>query len=211
MSDGVRVGVVSDTHGFFDPFLKDVLAGVDIILHGGDVGSEEVLDELNRIAPVRAVRGNVDSPDLELPLSLKLSLESLQVEMMHVLPVPQSVLEEWSDAMLPGGRPPKRSEKFLATFDEKTGVVVFGHSHSPSLFTLGDRLFFNPGSAGKKRFDLPRCCGLLEILRGRVRTSADGSLQRLPDRIRASIELLEKYNGVLPPRIEMDIDTGGLP
>jgi len=211
VSDGVRVGVVSDTHGFFDPRLKDLLAGVDIILHGGDVGSEEVLDDLNRIAPVRAVRGNVDSPDLELPLSLKLSLESLQVEMMHVLPVPQSVLEEWSDAMLPGGRPPNRSEKFLATFDEKTGVVVFGHSHLPSLFTLGDRLFFNPGSAGKKRFDLPRCCGLLEILRGRVRTSADGSLQRLPDRIRASIELLEKYNGVLPPRIEMDIDTGGLP
>jgi len=211
VSDGVRVGVVSDTHGFFDPRLKDLLAGVDIILHGGDVGSEEVLDELNRIAPVHAVRGNVDSPDLDLPLSLKLSLESLQVEMMHVLPVPQSVLEEWSDAMLPGGRPPNRSEKFLATFDEKTGVVVFGHSHLPSLLTLGDRLFFNPGSAGKKRFDLPRCCGLLEILRGRVRTSADGSLQRLPDRIRASIELLEKYNGVLPPRIEMDIDTGGLP
>ena len=68
MSDGVRVGVVSDTHGFFDPFLKDVLAGVDIILHGGDVGSEEVLDELNRIAPVHAVRGNVDGPDLDLSL-----------------------------------------------------------------------------------------------------------------------------------------------
>ena len=211
VSDGVRVGVVSDTHGFFDPRLEDLLAGVDVILHGGDVGSAEVLDALNRIAPVRAVRGNVDSPDLELPLSLKLSLESLQVEMMHVLPVPQSVLEEWSDAMLPGGRAPQRSEQFLATFDEETGVVVFGHSHLPSLLTLGDRLFFNPGSAGKKRFDLPRCCGLLEILRGRVRTSADGSLQRLPDRIRASIELLEKYNGVLPPRIEMDIDTGGLP
>jgi putative phosphoesterase len=207
----VRVGVVSDTHGFFDPRLKDLLAGVDIILHGGDVGSEEVLDELKRIAPVRAVRGNVDSPDLELPLSLKLSLESLQVEIMHVLPVPQSELEEWLDAMLPGGRPPKRSEKFLATFDEATGVVVFGHTHQPCLTTLGDRLFFNPGSAGKKRFDLPRCCGLLEVVPGRVRTSRDGSVQTRPSRIRASIELLEKYHGVLPPRIEMDIDTGGLP
>jgi uncharacterized protein len=207
----VRVGVVSDTHGFFDPFLKDVLAGVDIILHGGDVGSGEVLDQLNRIAPVHAVRGNVDSPDLDLPLSLKLSLESLQVEMMHVLPVPQSALEEWPDAMLPGGRTPKRSEKFLATFDEETGVVVFGHTHQPCLTTLGDRLFFNPGSAGKKRFDLPRCCGLLQIIRGQVRTSRDGSVQRLPDSIRASIELLEKYDGVLPPRIELDIDEGSLP
>ncbi|PYV26824.1 MAG: hypothetical protein DMG27_05660 [Acidobacteria bacterium] len=211
VSDGVRVGVVSDTHGFFDPFLKDVLAGVDIILHGGDVGSEEVLDQLNRIAPVHAVRGNVDSPDLDLPLSLKLSLESLQVEMMHVLPVPQSVLEEWSDAMLPGGRTPKRSEKFLATFDEETGVVVFGHTHQPCLTTLGDRLFFNPGSAGKKRFDLPRCCGLLEVVPGRVRTSAYSSGRSLPGRIRASIGLLEKYDGVLPPRIELDIDAGGLP
>jgi len=211
VSDGVRVGVVSDTHGFFDPRLKDLLAGVDVILHGGDVGSEEVLDALNRIAPVRAVRGNVDSPDLGLPLSLKLSLESLQIEMMHILPIPQSLLEEWSDAALPGGRPPQRSEKFLATFDEATGVGVFGHTHQPCLTTLGDRLFFNPGSAGKKRFDLPRCCGLLEILRGQVQTSADGSLRHLPDSIRASIELLEKYNGVLPPRIELDIDTGGLP
>ena len=211
VSDGVRVGVVSDTHGFFDPRLEDLLAGVDVILHGGDVGSAEVLDALNRIAPVRAVRGNVDSPDLGLPLSLKLSLESLQIEMMHILPIPQSVLEEWSDAALPGGRPPQRSEKFLATFDEATGVVVFGHTHQPCLATLGDRLFFNPGSAGKKRFDLPRCCGLLEIIRGLVQTSADGSLQRLPDRISASIEVLEKYNGLLPPRIEMDIDTGGLP
>ena len=209
VSDGVRVGVVSDTHGFFDPFLKDVLAGVDLILHGGDVGSEEVLDELKRIAPVHAVRGNVDSPDLELPLSLKLSLDGLQVEMMHVLPIPQSVLGEWLEATLPGGRPPKRSEKFLATFDEETGVVVFGHTHQPCLTTLGDRLFFNPGSAGKKRFDLPRCCGLLEVVPGRVRTSAYSSSRSLPGRIRASIGLLEKYDGVLPPRIELDIEKLG--
>src|SRR5207244_10122228 len=91
----------------------------------------------------------------------------------HILPIPQSVLEEWSDAALPRGRPPQRSEKFLATFDEATGVVVFGHTHQPCLATLGDRLFFNPGSAGKKRFDLPRCCGLLEIIRGQVRTRSE--------------------------------------
>jgi len=63
---------------------------------------------------------------------MKLSLESFEVEMMHILPIPQSVLEEWSDAALPGGRP-QRSEKFLATFDEATGVVGFGHTHRPGL------------------------------------------------------------------------------
>jgi putative phosphoesterase len=202
----VKVGIVSDTHGFFDRRLRRVLAGVDLILHAGDVGAQEVLDELGEIAPVRAVRGNVDPPDLGLAPSLKLSLQGLQVEMMHALPVPQSVLEEWSDAAIPGGRRPKRSEKFLETFDEATGVVVFGHSHAPCLATLGDRLFFNPGSAGKKRFDLPRCCGLLEVVPRHVRASAGGALETFPSGVRASIEPLEKYNGALPPRIQMDLE-----
>ena len=186
----MKIGVISDTHGYFDPRLREVLAGVDVILHGGDIGSQQVLDELSQIAPARAVRGNVDPPDLNVPLSLKLDLEGLQVEVLHILPIPQSLLEEWSDAAIPGGRAPKRSEKFLKTFDEATGLVVFGHTHAPCLATLGDRLFFNPGSAGKKRFDLPRCCGLLEVL---------------PGRIRASIEPLEKYDGVLPPSVEMEL------
>jgi predicted phosphodiesterase len=126
-----------------------------------------------------------------LPLSLKLVIDGVQVEMMHILPVPRSELEEWSKrALVPDGRPPQRREAFLKTFDDATGVVIFGHSHQPSLTTLGRRLFLNPGSAGKKRFSLPRCCGLLEIF---------------PDRIQASIRLLERYNGKVPGRIHMDI------
>ena len=66
----MKIGVVSDTHAFFDPHLTELLAGVDAILHAGDVGSQEVLDELGRIAKVHAVRGNIDPAKLKLPPSL---------------------------------------------------------------------------------------------------------------------------------------------
>jgi putative phosphoesterase len=68
----MKIGVVSDTHGFFDARLEELLADVELILHAGDVGNLEVLDELERIAPVRAVKGNVDSLLAGLPLSLSL-------------------------------------------------------------------------------------------------------------------------------------------
>ena len=189
----MKIGVVSDTHGYFDPLLKQALSGVEVILHGGDVGSASVLDELNQIAPVHAVRGNVDSPELNLPPSLKLAIGGLHVEMMHILPVPQSEIEEWGGRVAPpDAPPPRRSEAFLRTFDDATGVVVFGHSHQPCLVTLGRRLFFNPGSAGKKRFDLPRSYGLLDIL---------------PDGIRASVKRLGPYDTLhLPRPIRVDFD-----
>ena len=188
----MRIGVIADTHGYFDPRLKELLAGVEMILHGGDVGSEAVLDELSEIAMVHAVRGNVDSPSLNLPPSLKLDIAGLHVELMHILPVPQSALEAWSErTLLPDGKPPQLSEAFLKTFDDATGVIIFGHSHQPCLVTLGQRLFFNPGSAGKKRFGLPRCCGLLEVL---------------PNGVRAAIRVLEKYDGFLPHHVQLDYE-----
>ncbi len=187
----MTIGVVSDTHGYFDPCLREILAGVDAILHGGDVGSPEVLDELRRIAPVYAVRGNVDSPESNLPLALTLSFGRLQVEVIHILPAPQSELEEWADRASPKGKPPQRSERFLEMFNESTGAVVFGHSHTPCLVNLDGILFFNPGSAGKKRFSLPRTCGLLEVF---------------PDHIQATIMPLERYNGKLPPRRWLDFE-----
>jgi uncharacterized protein len=187
----MTIGVVSDTHGYFDPCLREVLTGVDVILHGGDVGSPEVLDELQRIAPVYAVRGNVDSPASTLPLSLTLNFAWLQVEITHILPVPQSELEEWADLAPRNGKPPRRSERLLRTFSESTGAIVFGHSHTPCLVNLGGILFFNPGSAGKKRFSLPRTCGLLEVS---------------PDYLRATIKPLERYNGELPARIQLEFE-----
>ena len=184
----MRIGVISDTHGHFDSKLRESLAGAAMILHAGDVGSQDVLDELGQIAPIRAVRGNVDAAELDLPLSLKLACDGFQVEMMHILPAMQSEVQQWAELAAAKGAPPSRSERFLRSFAGSTRVVIFGHSHQPCLTPLGQRLFFNPGSAGRRRFSLPRCCGLLELV---------------PGRITASIELLEKYNGVLPARIQL--------
>jgi putative phosphoesterase len=186
----MKIGVVSDTHGFFDPRLKELLAGAEAILHAGDVGSQEVLDELENIAPVHAVRGNVDPTSLKLPPSLVKTLEGLQVEIRHELPVPQSELEYWMDGALLGKMQPERRDAFLKAFRKKTRVVVFGHSHQPCLLTLGHTLFFNPGSAGHKRFSLPRSLGVLEIF---------------PRGVRGTILSLERYNEKLPGKVWLPV------
>jgi uncharacterized protein len=159
----MKIGVLSDTHGYFDPALPEVFSGVERILHAGDVGSVEVLDELRVIAPVHAVRGNVDSPELGLPLSVTLAIEGLRIEMLHVLPAAQSQLVAWSRNSQPKARESAKRHAFLRSFDPSTRLVIFGHSHEPCLATLADVGFFNPGSAGKKRFSLPRCCGVLHV------------------------------------------------
>ncbi len=187
----MKIGVVSDTHGFFDPKLQKLFDGVEAILHGGDVGSRSVLDELGQTAKVYAVRGNVDSPELNLPPSLTLRLDGVQVEMQHILPVSQAQLEEFSASATGSKIQSGKREAFLRGFNEATRVVIFGHSHQPCLVTLGKKLFFNPGSAGKHRFSLPRCCGLLE-------TFSDG--------IEATIKLLGRYNGELPEKLWLDFE-----
>lgn len=159
----MKIGLVSDTHGYLDPSLPELLAGVDSILHAGDVGSQAVLDDLQRITGVHGVRGNVDGAELNLPLSLKLRFENVQIEMMHQLSIPQEELERWADGSPLPQKHPERRAVFLGSFDPETKVIVFGHSHRPCLLAMGNKLFFNPGSAGKKRFSLPRCFGLLEV------------------------------------------------
>jgi len=172
--DVMKIGLVSDTHGYFDPQLAELLAAVDSILHAGDVGSRTVLDDLGRIADLRVVRGNVDSAELSLPPSLKVRFENVQIEMQHQLPIPQDELEQWEDGSELEKKNPGRLAQFLESFDPETRIVVFGHSHSPCLLTLGHKLFFNPGSSGKKRFSLPRCFGLMEIFPRGVRGSIIG-------------------------------------
>ncbi len=186
----MKIGVVSDTHDYFDPRLEELLRGVDVILHGGDVGSGDVLDRLAHLAKVRAVRGNVDSASLDLPPSLVLTLEGVQIEMQHELPVPQAELTKWADTALLGAMHPKRREKFLKAFRDRTRVVIFGHSHQPCLLTVGHKLFFNPGSAGRQRFSLPRSCGRLEIF---------------PRGLRAEIMALGSYNGALPANVWLPV------
>jgi uncharacterized protein len=186
----VQIGVVSDTHGYYDPKLTEIVAGVDLILHGGDVGKQEVLDTLSSIATVKAVCGNVDSPLLELPPSLCANLDGVQVEMLHIIPEAQYDIEKWSRQELTGKALPPRAKNFRRQFQPQTRVVIFGHSHEPCLTVLQGTLFFNPGSAGKKRFSLPRCCGLLEITTGELY---------------ATVVPLEQYNGELPIDIQMKI------
>ncbi len=186
----MKIGVVADTHGYFEPRLNELLAGVEVILHAGDVGSREVLDELGSIAKVHAVRGNVDPETLNLPPSQTLKLENVQIEMTHQLSVPQSELQAWSDGALLEKMHPERRKTFLKSFNSATRVVVFGHSHQPCLLTLGRTLFFNPGSAGKQRFSLPRTCALLEIF---------------PRGVRGTIVSLERYNERLPGNVWMPV------
>ncbi|HET7212639.1 MAG TPA: metallophosphoesterase family protein [Terriglobia bacterium] len=179
----MKIGLVSDTHGYFDPNLRELLAGVESILHAGDVGSRKVLDDLGHIADVRVVRGNVDPVELNLAPSLKMRFDNVQIEMQRQLPVPQDELEQWSDGSPLQRRNPGRVSAFLEDFDPETKVVVFGHSHRPCLLTVRHKLFFNPGSSGKKRFSLPRCFGLIEVF---------------PRGVRGSIIGLEGQDGGLP-------------
>ncbi len=167
-----------------------------------------MLEELERIAPVRAVKGNVDSLLARLPLSLRLSLgettrrgasrsaawkDAVQIEMLHELPAAQTELEKWAHQARTEGAAPRGRDAFQRAFEQDTRVVIFGHSHVPCAVTLCGRLFFNPGSAGKQRFSLPRCCGLLDLSANQVE---------------ATILSLQQYNRKLPEKVVMQLDRG---
>lgn len=186
----MRIGVVSDTHGYFDSKLPALLQGVDEILHAGDVGSEAVLDRLRAIAPVQAVRGNVDSAEMGLPPTVTRRCGSVEIHMLHELPRPQSVLRDWAQAEPLEGKPAEHCRRFMESLPEACQVVIFGHSHEPCAQILAGKLFYNPGSAGKKRFSLPRCCGLLEIS---------------PQGVTATFLGLERYNEDLPEGVWLPI------
>jgi hypothetical protein len=143
----LTVGVVSDTHGLVRPEAIEALRGSDVILHAGDVGGSHVLQELGELAPVIAVRGNVDGGWARLlPERRRLDLGGVPVLVLH-------------DRALMG----------LDPADEGMRVVVFGHSHRPLAERRDGVLWFNPGSAGPRRFRLPVSVGRLVIEDGRVR------------------------------------------
>lgn len=186
----MKIGVVSDTHSYFDPKLPSVLKGVNAILHAGDVGSEAVLDQLRAIAPVQAVQGNIDSAALGLAPTFTQRFGRFDIYMLHELPKGQTVLREWARADHPEAKPAEPCRRFLEGLPEESRVVIFGHSHEPCAVVLGGKLFFNPGSAGKKRFSLPRCCGLLDISERGVQATFFG---------------LERYNDDLPEGVWLSI------
>jgi putative phosphoesterase len=136
------IGVLSDTHGLLRPEVLPALAGVEHILHAGDVGDPAILERLGEIAPVTAIRGNVDvgGECSLLPETEAVELGGCLVYMLHSL----------ADLDLN----PKAAEM---------GVVVFGHSHQPSVEMRDGVLYLNPGSAGPRRFRLPVTMALLRI------------------------------------------------
>jgi hypothetical protein len=149
-----RIGVISDTHGLVRPEALAALEGVRHIVHGGDVGAPEVLEALETIAPVTAVRGNNDTEAWARKLPLTDTLEVAG----HTL----YVLHDIADLDL---------DPAAAGF----AVVVTGHSHQPRIATRDSVLFMNPGSAGPRRFKLPVAIGFLQISAAGI----DASIQEL--------------------------------
>ena len=133
-SEGVRIGVLSDTHGLLRPEAIAELGGAELIVHAGDVGDPSILERLGDIAPVRAVRGNVDTAPWARALP--------EAEVVEVPGALVYVLHDLSALDLD-----PRAAGFAA--------VVYGHSHRPSIESRGGVLYLNPGSAGPRRFRLP--------------------------------------------------------
>ena len=153
MSDGGetgrRIGVISDTHDLLRPEALRALDGSDLILHAGDICGPEVLQALREIAPVIAVRGNNDhGPWADaLPETTIVDLGAVSALMVHDL-----------EALRPG-------------VVRDVQVVISGHSHKPKKETRDGVLYFNPGSAGPRRFTLPISIGRLQVSGGRVRAT----------------------------------------
>jgi len=152
------IGVVSDTHGFYDPRVPPLLEGVEHILHAGDIGTGEIIEQLASIAPVTAVRGNNDreGPESEFHEVETLELGGCRIYLTHIVTVPK-----------------EGDTSGLATYtDVGSDVVVFGHSHFAFHEQRGGLAFFNPGAAGKRRFKVVPSIGLLELeprlVKGRI-------------------------------------------
>ena len=138
------IGVISDTHGFFDDRIPELFSGVDLILHAGDVGGPQILDNLSLVAPVVAVRGNVDEEDAcaSLPESIQVVTAGFTLFMTHILYLP----EQGPATNIPYPAP---------------DVVIFGHSHQQCHENRDGVLHLNPASAGPQRFSNPRSVSLI--------------------------------------------------
>jgi putative phosphoesterase len=138
----MRIGIISDTHGLLRPEAERALQGVDLIVHAGDVGDPDILARLERIAPVFAVRGNVDTSPWaqELPLTTVVEADGVSLYVLHNL--------RELDLRPDGGN-----------FD----FVISGHTHQPEQVEKNGVLYINPGSAGPRRFNLPITLALVDL------------------------------------------------
>ena len=141
------VGVISDTHGLLRPDALAALQGSDYIIHAGDVGDPQILDKLTAIAPVTAVRGNVDQGAWakDIPATNVLEIGEISIYVVHRL-----------------------QDLDLKPEAAKFAAVVYGHSHAPKSESKNGVLYFNPGSAGPRRFKLPVSVGRLLLTNGKL-------------------------------------------
>ena len=161
----IRIGVIADTHGLFDPVVRRYFNAVDHIFHAGDIGNRPVIAQLEQLAPVTAVSGNVDSYEQSgFPSKVVVELLGRRIIIRHIL--------------YEGGKMTKEGRELLE--HEQPDIFIFGHTHQPKAEWFGKTLLFNPGSAGPKRFTLPRGIGLL-YLRG---AEVEPHLISLPDSAR---------------------------
>jgi putative phosphoesterase len=150
MSTTHVIGLISDTHGLVRPRVHDALGGVELILHAGDVGGDEVLDELALIAPVLAVYGNTDAPGQpRLTESIERTVGGVSIHVSHGHEV--------------GSPTPAR---LLARYAAQ--VIVYGHTHRQHVAQVDGRLVVNPGAAGARRFKLEPSVARLTISEGRA-------------------------------------------
>lgn len=178
----MRIGVIADTHGLYDPAIEDHFAEVAEILHAGDIGGQSVIRRLRRIAPVIAVSGNVDNYEKSgFPRRTILRRGRTTIAVCHVL--------------YENGQLTKEAREWLDR--EQPDVCVFGHSHKPAIERYGATMLFNPGSAGPRRFSLPRGIGFLTVGRGKAKPL----LIRLPDRV----EEAKKFTTKRPKRMKGDL------
>jgi putative phosphoesterase len=140
----MRIGVISDTHDLLDPQVPDLFAGVEHILHGGDVGLPWLVLKLEEVAPVTAVLGNTDV-GITLRETEVAQLDGRKFLVHHIV------------------SPHAPDDQLAARIDrERPDVVIFGHTHKPFCETIDGILYLNPGYAGRQRFNLPRSIAILE-------------------------------------------------
>lgn len=150
------IGLISDTHGLVRPQVHTALAGVELILHAGDVGGDDVLDELSLIAPVFAVYGNTDAPgDPRLAESIERTIGGVSIHVSHGHEV--------------GSPTPAR---LIARYDAQ--VIVYGHTHRQLVTRADGRLVINPGAAGARRFNLEPSVARLSVGEGRAEVELVG-------------------------------------
>ena len=149
MSTDPFIGVVSDTHGYYDPALDGLFAGAAHIVHAGDINDPAILARLSKLAPLRAVAGNTDREDPRfdhLPWEASTEIAGLRVLLCHI----------GADLM-------NRHDPVAEGFD----LVISGHAHKAAEEWRAGTLFLNPGSAGRGRFGQPRTLALVDVVGGR--------------------------------------------